>query len=233
MDKARRNWCPSCRLNKCFEANMNPNAVQEERGPRKKIRCDGDEGGKQESKKSGTSKSTSKPKLEDILPSLGHQALYASMMKLCYHPDLHALNRFERLILAFSRWSHFLLFNLVQLKDSKVSPFLTSYLEEWRSLNLDPTETRLIEVLVLCGKGPAKCPVILATRLKFIGDLTQLSLAKYEMVNHPRDPMRLTKISSLLTTLESIASTPNMVSVLFEGNISSVTQIINGVFLYQ
>ena len=109
-----------------------------------------------------------------------------------------------------------------------------TYLEEWRSLNLDPMETRLIGVLVLCGKGPMfKCPVILATRLQFIGDLTQLSLAKYEMVNHPRDPMRLTKISSLLTTLETLASTPTMVSLLFQGNIGVVTQIINGIFLFQ
>ena len=66
-----------------------------------------------------------------------------------------------------------------------------------------------------------------------IGDFTQLSLAKYEMVNHPRDPMRLTKISSLLTTLETLASTPTMVSLLFQGNIGVVTQIINGIFLFQ
>ena len=166
-------------------------------------------------------------------PSQAHQTLYASMLKLCYHPDLNALNRFDRLMLAFSRWSYFLLINLISQKlEKSQNPQLISHIEEWKSLNLDPIETRLIEVLVLCGKGPAKCPLILASRLKFLSDLTNLSLAKYEMVNHPRDPMRLTKISSLLTSLETIGVPQTMV-LMFQGNITAVTSVINSVFLYQ
>ena len=94
----------------------------------------------------------------DLLSSVMHQNLYASMIKMNYHPDLATLNQFEKLILALGRWPQFFTISLV-VSETNVSSFtkesieLGKVIESWRALHLDPIEYRLIEILSLTGRG--------------------------------------------------------------------------------
>ena len=49
-----------------------------------------------------------------------HQTLYASMIKMSYHPDLATLNQFEKLILALGRWPQFFTISLA-ISDTEIS----------------------------------------------------------------------------------------------------------------
>ena len=49
-----------------------------------------------------------------------HQMLYASMIKMSYHPDLATLNQFEKLILALGRWPQFFTISLA-ISDTEIS----------------------------------------------------------------------------------------------------------------
>ena len=69
------------------------------------------------------------------------------------------------------------------------------------------------------------------SKLKLIFDGINLALARYELVKHPRDPMRLTKISGLLTTLENVATPQQILVQCFKNNISCVPNIINYTFM--
>ena len=81
--------------------------------------------------------------------------------------------------------------------------------------------------------GLTKHPNVIANKIGVINDIANLSLAKYEVLNHPLNPLRLTQISLLLTQLETIATAPNFIAHFFGNNAHYVTQIINHVILYQ
>ena len=75
-------------------------------------------------------------------------------------------------------------------------------------------------------------PELIAAKMNFIHDVNSLNLAKYELVTHPYNPFRLTKISLLVKKLEALANAQNMMA-FFDNNVNIVTQIINQIFLYQ
>ena len=80
------------------------------------------------------------------------------MIKMNYHPDLSALNQFEKLILALGRWPQFFTISLA-ISETSTSNFskelieLVKVIESWRTLKLDAIEYRLIEILSLTGRG--------------------------------------------------------------------------------
>ena len=78
-----------------------------------------------------------------------------------------------------------------------------------------------------------KHPNVIANKVGVINEVTNLSLAKYEVLNHPLNPLRLTQISLHLTRLETLATAPTLISSIFGNNPHNVTQIINHVILYQ
>ena len=82
--------------------------------------------------------------------------LSSSIIKICHHPDLVLLSKFERLLLTFSRWSYYWAFMMIKSQKwncLKKINILNENINDWVLLNMDHIESGYVETLALIGKG--------------------------------------------------------------------------------
>uniref|UniRef100_A0A0M3ILD0 Nuclear receptor domain-containing protein n=1 Tax=Ascaris lumbricoides TaxID=6252 RepID=A0A0M3ILD0_ASCLU len=142
VDKTRRNWCPACRLRKCYQMHMNKDAVQKERGPRRDRR-----------QNSLHEKIANKPNEKKII--------LEECVRHCVHSSVMTFMRnAQRMLIIEEYWPIFYLLNLCSYphKTSLSDPAMNRLLL-WIDNNcnevqqLDSEELRLATCIALCKIG--------------------------------------------------------------------------------
>lgn len=161
VDKARRNWCPYCRLQRCFAAKMNVTAVQEERGPRKPRKSTGSSkvttpiSARSTSVKSSFTEGMQFQILAQILVACVRQARCNEFFRLfdqCQQNEILKVVWSELFILKASHWS----LDLSRVLDACGDVHLKRAIEDAKHLKADVMELSYLETLLLCRKGMLK-----------------------------------------------------------------------------
>ncbi|XP_065204318.1 nuclear receptor subfamily 2 group E member 1 [Planococcus citri] len=198
VDKTRRNWCPYCRLQKCFKVNMDVSAVQQERGPRKSKRnlevmnLKSETNNTERSAFTVVSKTNSRDSSAGSLKYEISMQILISTIKMAKSSELFKfLPHSEQNTILKNVWSQLFLLNMAywpldvtQFLNHNEDATILKCIEFCRNLCLDSIELPLLQIIALCR--PDLCYYneskihVMATQEK-----NQLTLFHYSTIYSP------------------------------------------------
>ncbi|XP_017768635.1 PREDICTED: nuclear receptor subfamily 2 group E member 1-like [Nicrophorus vespilloides] len=166
VDKARRNWCPYCRLQRCFSVQMNTAAVQEERGPRKpKFQ------GLQNHR--FPAKSISDPILMNPQHELAAQILLVSVKQARKSSTFGCLTKDSQNTILSHLWSPLFILRASQWPTEIQMGDIKCTVNALKKMKIDCNEIDFLESLLLCRRDLLKDPTQISLIEKMLEKLIE------------------------------------------------------------